>query len=161
MHSADTASLTAVAPNTSIQRTPTARPSVRVSASATSAMRTVCSVSWLNTLGATCRRAMKKPRSPAETAIHGIPSAETRKAPTARTSPSHNRAARSAVASCSAAANSPSTSPAAIRRRSMPRAAPWAEAGPLSSSAMSRVAATETPAVASVTNSEYTASTSW
>ena len=63
------------------------------------------------------------------------------------------------MASCAAAAANPSASPAASKRRSIPRALPLCS-GVLSSSAMSRVAATDTPAVASVTNSEYTARTS-
>ena len=123
-------------------------------------MRTVCSASWLNTLGDTRRRAMKNPRSTADTAIHGIPSADTRSAPAARTSPSHHRAAGAAAASCNVMAARPRHSPAASRRCSIPRASARPP-GALSSSAMSRVAATDTPAVASVTKSEYTASTSW
>ena len=122
-------------------------------------MRTACSASWLSTLGVTRRRARKKPRSTADTAIQGMPSAEACSAPAARTSPSHHFAARPAVASCAAAAANPSASPAASKRRSIPRALPLCS-GVLSSSAMSRVAATDTPAVASVTNSEYTARTS-
>ena len=55
-------------------------------------------------------------------------------------------------------ANPPSPSPASTSRTSIPRAAALSR---LSSSVSSRVAATEMPAVASVTNSPYTASTNW
>jgi len=95
----DTASLRAVAASTSAQRLPSGQPCVRESAHTTAAIRTVCSASWLSTLGSTRRRARKKPRSTAETAIHGSPSAEVRSAAAARTSPSHHFAARPAVAS--------------------------------------------------------------
>ena len=121
-------------------------------------MRTVCSTSWLTTLGPTCRRAMKKPRSTAETAIQGRPNAAARSAPAARTSPSHHAAASSARPNCPAHAALPSSSAAPSRRSSIPRASARLR---LSSSAIRRVAATETPDVASVTKSEYTASTSW
>ena len=55
-------------------------------------------------------------------------------------------------------ASPPSVSPASTSRTSIPRAAALSR---LSSSVSSRAAATEMPAVASVTNSPYTASTSW
>ena len=55
-------------------------------------------------------------------------------------------------------ANPPSPSPASTSRTSIPCAAALSR---LSSSVSRRVAATEMPAVASVTNSPYTASTSW
>ena len=121
-------------------------------------MRTVCSASWLSTLGSTRRRAMKNPRSTAETAIQGIPNAAARKAPAARASPSHQAAATPASPNCATMAKAPSPRPAASSRTSIPRASALPR---LSSSAMRRVAATETPAVASVTNRAYTASTSW
>ena len=114
-------------------------------------MRTVCSASWLRTFGSTCRRAMKKPRSTDDTAIHGRPSDETRSAPAARTSPSHHFAARPASPNCAASASTPSPAPASRRQGSSPRASAGLRA---SSSAIRRVAATETPAVASVTKSE-------
>ena len=147
-----TASLRAVAPSTSVQRSPASRPGVAYRAAATAPMRTVCSASWLATLGPT------RPRSTADTAIHGRPSADSRSAPAARTSPSHHFAASPARPACAAMASTPSPAPSASRRRSMPRAD---AASRLSSSVSRRVAATEMPAVASVTNSPYTASTSW
>ena len=154
----DTASLRAVAASTSAQRLPSGQPCVRESAHTTAAIRTVCSASWLSTFGSTRRRARKKPRSTAEIAIHGSPSAEVRSAAAARTSPSHHFAARPAVASWATMASPPSVSPANTSRTSIPRAAALSR---LSSSVSSRVAAAEMPAVASVTNSPYTASTSW
>ena len=54
-------------------------------------------------------------------------------------------------------ASPPSVSPASTSRTSIPRAAALSR---LSSSVSSRAAATEMPAVANVTNSPYTASTS-
>ena len=153
-----TASLRAVAPSTSVQRSPASRPGVAYRAAATAPMRTVCSANWLATLGPTRRRARKNPRSTADTAIHGRPSADSRSAPAARTSPSHHLAASPARPACAAMASTPSPAPSASRRRSMPRAD---AASRLSSSVSRRVAAAEMPAVASVTNSPYTASTSW
>ena len=94
---------------------------------------------------------MKKPRSTDDTAIHGRPSDETRNAPAARASPSHHRAARPARPNWAANAAIPSPAPASRRRRSIPRASAGLRA---SSSAIRRVAATDTPAVASVTKSE-------
>ena len=54
-------------------------------------------------------------------------------------------------------ASPPSVSPASTSRTSIPRAAALSR---LSSSVSSRAVATEMPAVANVTNSPYTASTS-
>ena len=68
----------------------------------------------------------------------------------ARTSPSHHRAAAPASPYCAAMAAAPSSSPVPASRTSIPRACARPRA---SSSAISRVAATETPAVASVTKS--------
>ena len=75
---------------------PTSSAAPRLRANQMAPIRTVCSASWLTTLGDTRRRAIKKPRSTAETAIHGIPKADTRSAPVARTSPSHHFAAKPA-----------------------------------------------------------------
>ena len=147
---ADTASLTAVAASTAVQRALTSCAFPHSSAYQMIPMRTLCSTSWLSTLGSTRRRAIKNPRSTAERAIQGIPKADTRSAPAARTSPSHHRAAAPASPYCAAMAAAPSSSPVPARRTSIPRACARPRA---SSSAISRVAATETPAVASVTKS--------
>ena len=147
---ADTASLTAVAASTAVQRALTSGAFPHSSAYQMIPMRTLCSTSWLSTLGSTRRRAIKKPRSTAERAIQGIPKADTRSAPAARPSPSHHRAAAPASPYCAAMAAAPSSSPVPASRTSIPRA--WARPR-ASSSAISRVAATETPAVASVTKS--------
>lgn len=90
--------------------------------------------------------------------MKGIPKAAARSAAAARASPSHHRAATGASSHWPAIAAHPSPRAAAHSRASIPRA----RAGrPASSSAISRVDAADTPAVASVTNREYTASTSW
>ena len=147
---ADTASLTAVAASTAVQRALTSGAFPHSSAYQMIPMRTLCSTSWLSTLGSTRRRAIKNPRSTAERAIQGIPKADTRSAPAARTSPSHHRAAAPASPYCAAMAAAPSSSPVPASRTIIPRACARPRA---SSSAISRVAATETPAVASVTKS--------
>ena len=82
-----------VAASTAVQRALTSCALPHSSAYQMIPIRTLCSTSWLSTLGSTRRRAIKNPRSTAERAIQGIPKADTRSAPAARTSPSHHRAA--------------------------------------------------------------------
>lgn len=132
-----TASLRAVAPSTSVQRSPASRPGVAYRAAATAPMRTVCSASWLATLGPTRRRARKNPRSTADTAIHGRPSADSRSAPAARTSPSHHLAASPARARLCRHGQHPQPGP---QRQQTPQHAPADAASRLSSSVSRRVA---------------------
>lgn len=143
------ASLTVLPTTTAAQATPMPCGTAESMSNATTPMRTICSKICAREFGPTLRRAIKKPRRHAETAMNGRLGARIRSESAARASSSHQSAASPAPANSSTAAATPSPSPSPSVRRMAVRT--LAGSFVASSSAERRVAATESPAVARVT----------
>ena len=153
----ETASLTVLPMSTAPQAYPAPQAASRDRAKAATAMRTSCSMSWAVMLGSTRLRARKHPRSAPATAMKGRLGASARSPSSARASWSIQWATGSARANCASMARVPKqaaalTSPHKVGAIPRPLARLWAA---------SLVDATFTPAVASETNTPYTARISW